>query len=227
MATGRGILTILILLVAVCGGLLGCSRSPFAPQISGVMTGPGIGLSGAAGGYFSVTGVITVIFPTDRPTVLFGAIESGATDQAIDSWSIPWVLLDRTGTANRFSSGNGSAGNSLKEGESRLVEVRLDLGDENSSVEGYQAKPLHWAVDCSSAPATVRYFKIGDELIDLGQGTLLVLDRDAEGEMVITQRVWKGQFESSLSGKATSLNYVPVEKRAQGIADSILQELGY
>ena len=227
MATRREILAIVLLLLVVCGGLLGCNRTPFTARISGVFAGPGIGLSGEDGGYFTVTGAITVIYPADRPTVLFGAVESGATEQAIDSWIIPWVLLDRTRTSDHFQSAHGSARNSLEEGQSRLVELELDLGDADSSVEGNQPQPLQWAVDCSSFPAVVRYFRFGDEPIDFGQGTLFVLERDNQGKMVLEQRAWKGQFESSLSGKATGRNYLPVEERAQDIADSILRELGY
>lgn len=214
-----------VLLLVVCGGLLGCNRNPFTPKVSGVMTGPGVGLSGEEGGYFSVTGVISIVYPEDRPTVRFGVVESGATEQTIDSWTIPWVIIDRAGTNELFESISGSTRTS--EQELRLVEVELDLGDADESVAGDQPQLLQWAVDCSTAPAVVRYFRFGPEEIDLSQGSLFLLERDEEEKMVLEQRAWKGDFQLSLSGKETGLVRLPVVDRAQDISASILAELGY
>lgn len=227
MISRPGSLVITLVLVVVYGCLTGCNRTPFLPRVSGLMTGPGIGLTGQDGRYFSVTGKFAVIYATDRPSVFFGAVESGATDLTLDTWVIPWVIIDHTGGgAEKLLQAESSS-------MGHIVEVDFQLAattGQNSTGQNSTVDPsvsVEWAVDCSRTPAVIRYFRFNSQEIDLSRGALLFLQRNDQGELVLEQRAWKGTFTENLSGKKTGSYYITVEERSQSIADAILDELGY
>ena len=114
----------------------------------------------------------------------YGALKQ-RMKQALPS-NLAEVRTAADGTNELFESISGSTRTS--EQELRLVEVELDLGDADESVAGDQPQLLQWAVDCSTAPAVVRYFRFGPEEIDLSQGSLFLLERDEEEKMVLEQR---------------------------------------
>jgi len=210
----------LIILVA-SGWIAGCNRTPHVPRLSGYRVDGASGQTAQDGTYISVIGKVAVYYATDRPTVLFGAVESGATDQTIDTWTIPWVILDRTADPAHEVLQGGSSSSDY------LVEVEFQYGKTGDKSQVDQVVSIQWAVDCSRAPAVVRSFRFDSEEVDLTRGSLLILQRNGQGKLELEQRVWKGQFAQELSGNKSSSFYIPIKKRSQGIADSILQELGY
>ncbi|MEC9476555.1 MAG: hypothetical protein VX764_05900 [Planctomycetota bacterium] len=216
MRHGPMVMTLIILVAS--GWIAGCDRTPLVPRLSGNLVGGTTGQTAQDGTYIAVIGKVAVFYATDRPTVLFGAVESGATDQTIDTWTIPWVILDRTADLAHEVLQGGSSSSDY------LVEVEFQYG---RTGDKSQVVSIQWAVDCSRAPAVVRSFRFDSEEVDLTRGSLLILQRNGQGNLELEQRVWKGQFAQELSGSKSSSFYIPIKERSQGIADSILQELGY
>lgn len=192
----------------------GCFQVTTSGQLA---TGVGQKFSGVNdnGKFFSVTLINKGIPVQDGiPGVFYGLFSSEPEGKVEPRWSVPWVIIDEVIWES------DSAGWSSESGQSDTEPFRFEL---NHPFEYDRGRiDFSWVADCSGTTPQVVSFQLGNKSVDLSQGTLFVLKMNDSGQVIFTQRQWKGEFpRESLSGPGREAP--PVDQLCQ----SIMEELGY
>lgn len=232
---GRLICRVAIALVCLLAPV-GCWMQPNS-VVSSTSVGPSVGFQNQGGDFFQVYGLSLVKEARNRGSgtllpaacVMFVVVEVEAKTTGSQSWSIPFVIVDRFGQTQLK---NGAISN--KNGS--VVEASCELGRSASqsqqvsdpSLKKQKLIPLRWSVDCSSRSAEVQNLLFNGKPIDLTKGTLLLLQNSEAGALELIQREWLEGFEKK---KLTGSGRFP-RKRNGGllldrVARMICEELGY
>lgn len=203
-----------LLLLVVLSLSLGCFP---VGNPSGFATGAGQKFGGVNdnGHFFTVTLINNCIPVGDkRPGVFYGLFRFRPEGQSEPKWSVPWVIIDEV------MPESDSFGWPSSSGASKTEPFRFELSQTFEYDQGNC--DFSWSADCSGTVPEIATFMFNNKPVDLAQGSLFILTLDADRQVVVTQRKWKGDFQQlSLSGTGDSPPAIG------DLGESISIELGY
>ena len=206
----RCLLLVLVILSLTCG----CSRLATPGRF---VSGQGQKFGGVNdnGHFFGVT-LTNDCLSVDgrRPGVNFGLFRFRPEGQPETKWSVPWVVIDEV------PQRSGSFGGPTTSGRSETEPFRFKMSRTFEYDQG--SIDFSWSADCSEAIPQIASMMWNNKPFDLAQGSLFILTLDANRQVVVTQRKWKGDFpQRSLEGTGE------IPPPGNQICDSIMIELGY
>ena len=179
-----------------------------------------------AGDTYTVSGLSSISYEqANRPAVRFSTVSLLSADEMVETWLVPWVLLDRLDDPSKFVEVSDVSDHLSDSDPPGVAVMTLELDYVDALTAVSRKHLLEWALDCNSTPPKILHLRFDGQDVDLSRGTLLTLRYDEKGQVQIEQRIWQGNFvQDELSGSGQPPEF---GTGTQQLARSIFDELGY